>query len=312
MDSVITLDAKAGLSGFKLVHQNQYENSVFWAFPYSIRGRGMCVYVNNVCGVNAYNGIDFATNRCDGHVINGFIGSPLKNGITIGSGSTNGIVKNCQLLCHYFSTSSNLFCYDPDPAKFGSIITDYQRLTLETFVVKNTKDQIMFNNFTFGALSGLVIDSGADAFILTHGTDAATNSITARNGSSKVTMVNTQLVNLGSASAKTYVNVESSFSGNLTMIQTNMWGTPTTGVTARAGTLTMSQGTMQECGTYGANISGSAKFQLSGMCFRDADPTYYVHSSNSAANIIVFGNRYARSTNKAAIITSGTSKSTDW
>ncbi|MBR4282523.1 MAG: hypothetical protein IKT35_02285, partial [Clostridia bacterium] len=89
--ALFTLEAKAGLSGFKMVHQNQYENNVFWSFPYMVRGNGMCVYVNNVCGVNAYNGIDFATNRCDGHVINGFIGSPLKNGITIGSGSTNGI-----------------------------------------------------------------------------------------------------------------------------------------------------------------------------------------------------------------------------
>jgi len=310
--ALFTLEAKAGLAGFKLVHQSQYENGIFWAFPYSIRGNGMCVYVNNICGVNSYNGIDFSTYKCDGHVINGYNGSPLKNGITIGSGSSNGVVKNCQLLCHYFSTSSNLFCYEADTAKFGSIITEYQRLTLETFVIKNTKNQIMFNNFTFGALSGLVIDEGANAFILTHGTDAATNSITARNSNSNVTMVNTQLVNLGSAAAKTYVNVESSFGGNLTMIQTNMWGTPTTGVTVRAGTLTMSQGTMQECGTYGVNISGSAKFQLSGMCFRDADTTYYVHSSNSAANITVFANRYARDSSKAAIITSGTSKSTDW
>lgn len=310
---LFTLQAKAGLSGFKMVHQSQYQNKIFWAFPYMARGTGMCVYVNNVCGVNSYNGIDLSTYRCDGHVINGYNGAPLKNGITVGGGSTNGIVKNCQLLCHYFSTSNNLFEFEADTAKFGSIITEFERANLETFVIKNTKDQIFFNNFTFGALSGFVFDTGADAFVLTQGVDAATNSITVRGTpSDKLTMVNTQLVNLGSASARTFVNIESSFGGDLTMIQTNMWGLPTTGVTARAGKLTMSQGTMQECGTYGVNVSGSTKFQLSGMCFRDADPTYFVYSSNSAANLTVFGNRYARDTSKAAIITSGTSKSTDW
>ncbi len=311
--ALFTLEAKAGISGFKMVHQSQYQNKTFWAFPYMARGNGMCVYVNNVCGVNSYNGIDLSTNKCDGHVVNGYVGSPLKNGITIGGGSTNGIVKNCQLLCHYFSTSNNLFEFEADTGKFGDIITNYERANLETFVIKNTKDQIMFNNFTFGALHGVVFDTGADAFVLTQGVDASTNAITARGTpSDKLTMVNTQLVNLGSASTKTFVNVESSFGGDLTMIQTNMWGLPTTGVIARAGKLTMSQGTMQECGTYGVNVSGSTKFQLSGMCFRDADPTYFVYSSNSNANLTVFGNRYARDTNKAAIITSGISKSTDW
>ncbi len=312
--ALFTLQAKAGISGFKMVHQSQYQNKTFWSFPYMARGTGMCVYVNNVCGVNSYNGIDFATNRCDGHVVNGYNGAPLKNGITVGGGSTNGIVKNCQLLCHYFSTSSNLFEYEADTNKFGSIITEYERANLETFVIKNTKDQIFFNNFTFGALHGFVFDTGADAFVLTQGVDASTNAITARGiPSDKLTMVNTQLVNLGSASTRTFVNVENSFNGDLTMIQTNMWGLPTTGVIARAGKLTMSQGTMQECGTFGVNVLGSTKFQLSGMCFRDANGlSYYVYSSNSNANITVFGNRYARDTNKAAIITSGTSKSTDW
>ncbi|MBR2152517.1 MAG: hypothetical protein IJ944_04450 [Clostridia bacterium] len=310
---LFTLQAKAGLSGFKMVHQSQYQNKTFHAFPYMARGAGMCVYVNNVCGVNSYNGIDFSTNKCDGHVINGYNGTPLKNGITVGGGSVNGIVKNCQLLCHYFSTSSNLFEFEADTAKFGSIITEYERANLETFVIKNTKDQIFFNNFTFGALSGFVFDSGADAFVLTQGVDASTNAITARGTpSDKLTMVNTQLVNLGSASTRTYVNIESSFGGDLTMVQTNMWGLPTTGILARAGKFTMSQGTMQECGTYGVNVSGSTKFQLSGMCFRDADTNYFVYSSNSNANLTVFGNRYAKSSNLAAIITSGTSKSTDW
>ena len=59
-------------------------------FPFLIRGKGESIWVENVGIANAWNGVDFASERCDNFVIRGLWGTCMNRGLTIGGGSENG------------------------------------------------------------------------------------------------------------------------------------------------------------------------------------------------------------------------------
>ncbi|MBR4282227.1 MAG: hypothetical protein IKT35_00770, partial [Clostridia bacterium] len=290
--ALFTLKSRAGLSGFKIVRLGQFTNSQFYPFAYTIRGDGEAIYVNNVTDCNPYYGMDLFTNKCDGHAINGYDGAPIKNGIVVGGNSTNGVIKNCQLICHFYFDNPYIGFND---STLTDKLVSYQKENLECYVIKDTVDQILFNNFSFGTRSGTVIDEGADAFVLAQGADSSTYPLLARGKSKggKVEMINNQLVILGSVADREYIRVENTFDGNLTLIQTNMWGTPANGMSFSGGNVIFSQGTLLQAGSIGVRVSGNASLRMSGLCNRQTDTSVDLQFNRATASVAFFANRYS-------------------
>ncbi|MBR2152518.1 MAG: hypothetical protein IJ944_04455 [Clostridia bacterium] len=290
--ALFTLESKSGLSGFKIARANQFANNTFVPYTYSIRGRGFGIYVNNVSDLNPSYGIDLETYKCDGHVINGFDSAPLDIGITIGNGSAKGVIKNCHLICHMYYDGSYVGLQN---WTLANDLVIYQKANLRAFVIKDTKDQLLFNNFAFGTYNGIVIDEGADGFVLTHGVDSSNVPmwVTGSSKGGKVDMVNTQLATLGTLTDYYHVEVEESFDGVLNCVQTNMWGDPVRGIDVRGGNVTFTQGTIVASGDFGVRVFGDTVFQMSGVHKRRTTGGYYdILVNNDTSSIVYFANRY--------------------
>lgn len=295
--ALFTLESRAGISGFKIARPRQFENETFVPYSYTIRGEGKAVYVNNVTDCNAYYGLDLFTNKCDVHAVSGYNGAPLKNGVVVGGQSTNGIVKNCQQICHFYYDNPYVGFQN---ATLTNALLASQVANLETYVVKDTINQILFNNFSFGNRSGIVIDDGANAFILAQGSDHSSYPLLARGNSNGVDMINTQLVVLNNAEDREYIRIEESFEGDLNIVQTNMWGSPINGMSLRSGNVSINQGTMLYGYKMNVRVYGDINLKMSGLCFRESGVTLDFFCNNKTSSVVLFGNRFAGDVKKIA------------
>lgn len=288
--ALITLSAAAGMAGFKVYYDRQAGGvNDCDSYAFSARGTGINNYILNVNFINSFYQVDFNTNRCDGHYINGVTGYPLEQGIVVGGGSVNGIVRDCQFNVHYFSDNPYYRTLLVDSDSFRQYATDHS----EAFIVNHTKNQIMYHNFVLGVHSGIAVDSGADVFVLAHGTDGGDRSMTIRGTPSGTIMfVNTQLVVIGPGSTMAYVNIEPSFTGRVDMTQTNIWGQPTNcSILVGGGTLYYSQGTNIRSGNYGAKVWNDANLYMDTVNHVRSDLLYDLYLDESG-KAITYGNFY--------------------
>ena len=168
----------------------------------------------------------------------------------------------------------------------------YQLKNCEGFVVKNTKDLLMVQNFIFGASRGIVVDEGAGLYCIGHGTDGARISFEARGETDKkVTFINSQLVVIGSTESMEYINFDESFSGHIDLVQTNMWGNPDNAVVLKStGSLRLCGGTIQNGGTLAVSTKGT-NLIANNMMFFNTRLVFFVDSKS--ANVGIYGNQIA-------------------
>ncbi len=289
--ALLTLSSASGMSGFK-VYYDQQEGGTYTcdSYAFTARGQGNNNYIANVNFINSFYQVDLNTNRCDGHYVNGVTGYPLEQGIVVGGGSVNGIVRDCQMNIHYFTDNPYYKTLSVDSDAVLEYATDHS----EAFVVKQTTNQIMYHNFVLGVHSGIAIDQGADVFVLAHGTDGGDRSMTVRGTpSGDVVFVNTQLVVIGPGLTKAYINVEPSFTGRLDMTQTNMWGQPTDcSVLIGGGQVRLSQGSNTRSGTVGVKVWNNASLYYHSFNHLRGDVQYDLHI-DEASDVISYGNVYA-------------------
>jgi len=99
----ITLADHAGLRGIDICDATnlwQLDSSgmpAVHAYPFDVRGSGKDIYVYDSCFTNAYNMIDFGSNRCDGAQVVNLWGCAVKTGIFIGGGSANVQLENVSI-----------------------------------------------------------------------------------------------------------------------------------------------------------------------------------------------------------------------
>jgi hypothetical protein len=192
----ITLNEQSGLKGICFNYPNQDYLNVR-SYPYTVRGKGAGIYIQNLTSSSNTHFIDLGTYQCDEHFVDYVSGCPLKTGIFVGGGSKNGRIYNSQFIGHYWWLYDTVFPKEmssnwvseqgnfPIPSWFegkfpekkgaeGKVF-DYQMKNLNAFVVGDVEKQILFHNFSYGHLRGLyTIDQGAggpDALILLHGSD---------------------------------------------------------------------------------------------------------------------------------------------
>lgn len=288
--ALISLSPASGIAGFKVYYDEQPGGiNDCEAYAFTLRGQGNNNYVLNVNFINSFYQMDFATNRCDGHYVNGATGYPLEQGVVVGGGSVNGIVRDCQFNVHYFC--DNPYYKVRDVAMDD--VMGYATAQSEAFVVKHTTNQIMYHNFVLGVHSGIAVDEGADVFVLAHGTDVGDRSITVRGTpSGEVVFVNTQLVAYVPGQTRAYINIEPSFTGRVDMTQTNFWGDPAEcSVLVGGGELYLSQGNNVRSGTLGIKVWNNARLTYNSIHHLREDPKYDLYLSD-AGKVISYGNIY--------------------
>eukprot|EP00937_MAST-01D_sp_MAST-1D-sp2_P006481 g6481.t1 len=79
----IQLNANSGVVGLSVFYPEQNATQEPVPYPPAIRGRADNNAVRNVFLVNPYVGVDFATNACGRHLIDGLHGQPLSVGVAV-------------------------------------------------------------------------------------------------------------------------------------------------------------------------------------------------------------------------------------
>ncbi len=91
--ALLTLAPGSGVRGFDVVYPEQGYGSTsapVVPYPFTIRGLGAGVWVENVSVANAFNLIDLASFRCDDHLVSGVVATAFNTGVLVGGGSRGG------------------------------------------------------------------------------------------------------------------------------------------------------------------------------------------------------------------------------
>lgn len=192
----ITLNGiNAGVKGLTIYYPNMPNTSstAFVPYPYAIRGNGSDIYAVNVAFVNAYKGVDFATNRCDNHYLNSVNGCVLKDGIKVGGGSIEGWIEDCHFNGTYW-TRTDLANWLPE-ANLWDIVFPFTRSNLITFQLGNVSNEHLLNNFAYGTNTGfkfyLQNSLGANAVAINSGADGSWEAYRVDGtGSTGLTLIN--------------------------------------------------------------------------------------------------------------------------
>ena len=75
-----------------------YEHMDLRGFPWLIRSSGKNCWAENLCITNAWNGMDFASEKSDNFVVRGVWGTCMNSGLEVGGGSENG-----RISCVFFT-----------------------------------------------------------------------------------------------------------------------------------------------------------------------------------------------------------------
>ncbi len=92
----VTLQESSGIRGITFDYPNQYADRRFSAYPAAIQGHGSDIYIINTAIRNGWDGVDLTSFTCDRHYVVGLCGLCLHEGITVGGGSKDGVLRNCR------------------------------------------------------------------------------------------------------------------------------------------------------------------------------------------------------------------------
>ena len=171
----------------------------------AIKGNGSNIYVVNTMILNSYIGIDFATSRCDNHYVDRVYGVFLSKGVTVGSGSSNGIIRDCHFHTNVVLSNSEL--------------VNYIRNNETAFDINNSTNEIVFNNFSWGPNIGMSFNNAKSFFAISNGIDQGNNSVNVSSSTGQ--LVSNMLVATSDNNNSLYLNTNS---GNIDLINNMYWG----------------------------------------------------------------------------------------
>ncbi|HEX3857879.1 MAG TPA: glycosyl hydrolase family 28-related protein [Verrucomicrobiae bacterium] len=230
--SVVVL-ARAGLRGLTFNYPDQSAGN--WKeYPFLIQGHGEDLYIINVnCG-DPYQFLDLKTWRCDRHYVDYLSGSPVRVGIAVGGGSTDGEVRNVMFNTHYWTRvmgGNPFFASSAARSAFGAVWS-YQKENLDAIWVGNCKREFLYQNFAYGSLYGIHFTEQdghgpEDCIVHGHGTDGSKTGVYFERGTGRIDLVNSELVSM-SSSNKVVIKLGPDFHGTARLINTMVWGDPST------------------------------------------------------------------------------------
>ena len=241
----IAMKERSGARGFLIYYPEQNWND-FFEYPFAIQGQGSDVYTIHVTCINAYNFIDFKTYRCDRHFADYLGGSPLRTGVQVGGGSTDGVIANTQFNPHYWLREDFDEKYQINPPKTDSNkwnnIWKFQKGNLDALVFGDCENQIQFQNFVYGSKYGLLFrteegKSSRGGVVIGHGTDGSRIGLYVEAATGEpLSLINSKLVAMDhfeghvieshKTTDKKYVWIGEDVEAKVHLFNTMMWGSP--------------------------------------------------------------------------------------
>jgi len=227
----VTVNARAGLRGLSFNYPDLFVEDVKDT-PFLIQGKGEDLYIVHVNCRNPFRFLDLMTFRCDRHYVDYLSGSPLKIGVATGGGSIQGEVRNTQFNPHYWSRLGKRNPFFPRRRTDFQTLWTYQKENLDAMLVGHCREELLFQNFVYGSLYGIHFTEQAgrgpeDCFVHGHGTDGSKVGVFFEQGSGDIDMINSELVAMSSQN-KIAIKLGKDYQGSARLINTMVWGDPTT------------------------------------------------------------------------------------
>lgn len=223
-EPLIKLEPHSGISGLSVYYPEQkFENGKFVEYPFTIQGLGEGVYVKNVCLINSYRGIDFATYPSDNHYLNYVNGCPLKTGILLGNNKKNGWMENCHFNPHYYKDTNIKYNYDND----NDVLTEFLLSNCESFVLEDNYSEHLLHNFSYASDKGIAFKENngktTNALVIGQGEDNSRNAIFV-SGCDKIELVNSTLCVINHDKDILYFNITENNKGSVSVYNTVFMG----------------------------------------------------------------------------------------
>jgi hypothetical protein len=208
----IMMHTSSALRGLTVFHSEQKMKNPPVAYPWTIRGAGDNICLQNILLVNPYQGVDFGTFPSGRHSINGLYGQPLYRGLFIDQCFDVGRVENVHFWSFWGGWEGELY--------------EFMRAEAVAFVLGQSDWEFMSNCFCIGYHIGyhfVQTKTGAGNYLLTQsGADIGPAAVRVQNSQAHagISFVNCQFM-AGIETAPTN-------KGPIKFTACGFWGVPTT------------------------------------------------------------------------------------
>jgi len=211
-DPFIMLHTSSALSGLTIFYPEQKMQNPPVPYPWTIRGAGDNINLQNILLVNPYQGVDFGTFPSGRHFINGLYGQPLYRGLFIDQCFDVGRVENV----HFWSFWGG----------WGEPLYDFMRDNAIAFELGQSDWEFMSNCFCIGYSIGYhfaLHKTGPGNYLLTNsGSDIGPNSVRVEvsQAHAGISFVNCQFM--------AGIQIKPTNLGPVKFTACGFWGIPTT------------------------------------------------------------------------------------
>ena len=250
-------------------------------YPWTVRALGKGCWITDVTVGNAWQAVDFATHRSDGHRISYLAGSMYRRGLFVGACKERGWVEDTQFNPHYAMRLADKLprVTGGKPGEAGHAVIQFQREHLEGLVFEDCRDEQLRGTFLYAAYDGLAFRGKVRAQVLMHGTDTGSRAVSfAMKSGSEVSFALAQLVSLGDWAKAAIVTLPEN-KGNIRFFNSQMWAGPATAALEGQGTVRLEQFNTL---TGLVEVRGGRLEALNGVFDRSLDAHLAVSSSAEA------------------------------
>ena len=238
----VSLAAGSGLRGMTFWYPEQPLKAPE-PYPWTVRALGRRCWLKDVTIGNAWQAVDFATHRSDGHRISYLAGAMFRRGLFVGGCKETGWIEDVQFNPHYACRlPRELPRVEGDrPGDTGGHVIQFQREHLEGIVIRDCRDARLRGTFLYAAYDGLAFRGACRAQVLMHVTDTGSRAVVFEmTRGARVDMALAQLVSLGDWAKAAIVTLPAD-RGTPRFLNSQMWAGPATAVLEGSGTVRLEQ-----------------------------------------------------------------------
>ncbi len=238
----VSLRPESGLRGLTFWYPEQPLTAPV-PYPWTVRSLGRQCWLADVTIGNAWQAVDFATHRSDGHRISYLAGSMYRRGLFVGNCKGRGWVEDVQFNPHYAARLPVRLSrvIGDKPGDAGGHIIAFQREFLEGLVFSDCRDEQVRGTFLYAAYDGLKFQGKVHAQVLMHGTDTGSRAASfGTKSGSEIDFALAQLVSLGDWAKAAIVTLPEN-RGDVRFYNSQMWAGTATAMLEGGGTVRLEQ-----------------------------------------------------------------------
>ena len=256
-------------------------------YPWTVRSLGKRCWLTDVTIGNAWQAVDFATHRSDGHRVSYLAGSMFRRGLFVGNSKGRGWVEDTQFNPHYAARlPQRLPRVEGDgPGDVGGHIIQFQREHLEGVVFSGCRDEQVRGTFLYAAHDGIAFHGKNRVQVLMHGTDTGSRAAVFETASgSQVDFALAQLVSLGDWAKAAVVTLPEN-TGTVRFYNSQMWAGPATAALEGEGVVRLEQFSTLT----GPIAAKSGKLEICNGVFDLDLPAHVAVSGSAKADVVGTG-----------------------